>query len=147
MSRCISTPMTPSCTITHGSTTLSGRWQPAGHRPVKQSASTQTQPFQNRTHLVGSSALNRKAPTTTADPSQLPRIVKLSIGPRFVSDHRLRPDSDDTRRHPGKNMLLSVAKNSTSEEKLGRRLSKHSSTHLFSHAWTTATRYWPTCQK
>ena len=30
----------------------------------------------------GSGALNRKAPTTTADQSQLPRIVKFSIGPR-----------------------------------------------------------------
>ena len=97
----------------------------AGHRPVEQSASTQTQSFQHRTHLVGSSALNRKALTTTADPSQLPRIVKLSIGSRFGSDHRLRPDSYDSRLHPGKNMLPSVAKNSTGEEKLGRRLSKH----------------------
>ena len=88
---------------------------------MEQSASTQTQPFQNRTHLVGSSALNLKAPTTTADPSQLPRIINLSIGPRFGSDHRLRPDSDDSRLHPGKNMLLPVAKNSTGEEKLGRR--------------------------
>ena len=85
---------------------------------MEQSASTQTQPFQNRTHLVGSSALNRKAPTTTADPSQLPRIVKLSIGPRFGSDHRLQPDSDDSRLHPGKNMLLPVAKNLTGEKNL-----------------------------
>ena len=75
-----------------------------------------------QTHLVGLGTLNRKAPTTTADPSQLPRIVKLSIGPRFGSDHQLRPDSDDTRLHPGKNMLLSVANNLTGEEKLGQRI-------------------------
>ena len=62
---------------------------------MEQSASTQTQPFQNRTHLVlvGSGALNRKAPTTATDPSQFPRIIKLSFGPRFGNDHRLRPDS------------------------------------------------------
>ena len=38
VSRCISTPTTPSCTITHGSTTLSGRWQP--WRPVCRTSSS-----------------------------------------------------------------------------------------------------------
>ena len=120
----------------------------AGHRPMEQSASTQTQPFQNRTHLVGSGALNRKAPTTTADPSQLTRIVKLSIDPRFGSDHRLRPDSDDTRLHPGKNMFLSVAKNSTGEKKLGRRLCQNISpcTSSLTPGLLQLGTAWPTCQ-
>ena len=90
---------------------------------------TQTQPFQNRNHLVlvRSGALNRKAPTTSkaTDPSQFPRIIKLSIRPRFGSDHQLRPDSILARTC----FYVSVAKNSTGEEKLGRRLYQNISPH------------------
>ena len=49
---------------------------------------------------------------------EFPRIIKLSIG----SDHRLWLDSDNTRLHPGTKLLLSIATNSTGEEKLGQRL-------------------------
>ena len=137
-----------------GQQPLSDRWQPwrpvCRHRPVEQSASTQTQPFQNRTHLVGLSALNRKAPTTTADPSQLPRIVKLSIGPRFgvIIDSGLTLTTHVSilaRTCFYQLRRIRQAKKNLDEDAVKTLV--HALDNLSSHAWTTATRYWPTCQK
>ena len=85
-------------------------------------------------------------------PSKFPKIIKLSIGPRFGSDHRLWPDSGDTRLHPGTKLLLSVETNSTGEKKFGHRLSQNTCTCTCPCTCSltsglTSTRYRPTYQK
>ena len=132
VSRCISTPMTPSCTITCG---VNKNWTAgdslgglsAGHRPVEQSASTQTWPFQNRTHLVSGWIGGTQSKSSNNS------HWSVSIPKKFQALHRSEIwewSSTPAWLHPGKNVFIlvtmnclpSVANNSTGEEKLGRRL-------------------------